>query len=234
MKTDLDEIYRPLAAALILGIMFAAAFNSYMRWTIGKGEGFTELYFNDHKELQKDMELNNTYNVSFTFTNHELKPETYMYGVESAIINLTHGITLAVGDSATITLQATPQERTWNITWYAEVAKTEALNATGDANITLRFKVIEFGEVLHENLTFEELKKKPINIYQEKNQTLENITKYAKTNQTLKAEGRNVIVETIEKTVEKTVAQKPIIIKVYKEGTKPDEGLEIHYWYEAR
>jgi hypothetical protein len=234
MKNDLDEIYRPLVATLILGILFATAFTIYMRWQITKSEGFSELYFNNHKNLHNDMRVNNTYNISFTFTNHELKPETYVYEVDSETMNETKRITISVGESATILLQATPLDRTWNLTGYVETVKTEKLNVSEDGSIMRKYMITGYGEILHENITVEELKGRSISTYKQEEQLVENMTRISRTNQTLKASNQNIIMETTEKTIQNNVARKPFTIKVYKEGAKSGEELEIHYWYEAR
>jgi len=231
MKTELDELNKPVLTALVLGVLFTLVFGVYMWWTTRQNEVFTEVYFGDNRNLPVEMRLNRTYNVSFTLTNHELEPATYVYEVDSTVENFTDGLTLGPDESKTINLGIVPAEKTGNISWRIESTRFDRF--MGVSNLTtepITFDITGFGGILNENLTVERLEREPVSSYVEESIKSLNRTEYRSINRTLMASGGQVLLKSSENHVVYLSAKKPFIIKVYKRGDRRGDELEIYYW----
>jgi hypothetical protein len=233
MKADSGDQYNSLAIILGLAIIIALIFNLYMSGLINRDQKFSELYFIDHWDIPGDMRENRTYNVTFTVINHEDRETTYVYEVLSEPLNATNELTLGVGESGLITLQVTPLEKTWNITWYVDSTREDIMNTSDNENITTTYEIPSYGEVFHQRTTIAELMKKPLRNYNEISQLIGNNTRQTRINQTMTTDGKNIILQTSEKSVERTIAKKPFTIRVLGK-TQEGTPLEIHYWYEVR
>ena len=60
-----NNLYNSILFALIIGIVLSLGVNIWMRGEIKKEEGFSELYFEEHRQLPEVIELNNeSYEIS--------------------------------------------------------------------------------------------------------------------------------------------------------------------------
>jgi hypothetical protein len=234
MKKDLDGMFKAFVVVLLVGILFTLISNAYMREKIQNTGGFTELYFNDHQNLPEDVRVNNSYNVSFTFTNHEVEPTAYVYSVDSPARNFSHEINLGVGESATVQIVVTPSDRYWNVAGFIDSFRTDVLKNFGNSTIETREVLVgRLGKILYENLSIKELESNPIRSWVVNNSTIQNNTDYEEVNASLHASGNQILLDTIERRVYATSIKKPFIIKLYKKGDRKGDELEIHYWQEV-
>jgi hypothetical protein len=125
------------------------------------------------------MEINESYNISFTLSNHELETTKYIFEVDSKIEKFKENITLLPGESAVFTLSIIPSDKGWEL--FSRIAQgyENKLDIFKDSvlaresefrliidNISHRYvpishQVDRFGYVFHTNLSVDELKEKP-------------------------------------------------------------------------
>jgi hypothetical protein len=233
MKNELEGMYKFFVVVLLGGIIFSLASYGYMRNKVQTTGGYTELYFNDHLNLPEKMKVNKEYNVSFTFTNNEIEPKTYVYNVDSTVRNISHEIKLGVGESATIMIVVQPGDRDWNITGYVDSARIDVLKNFGNSTLETReVEVGSFGKILYENVSFKELESRPLRSFKVSNSTIQNVTEYAEGNYTLRVSDKQVLLDTLETRIYAMSVSKPFIIKLYKKGDREGDELEVHFWQE--
>jgi len=235
MKAVIDSsLYKSLSVVLIISIVITLAFNLYMRERIRESEGFSELYINDHRDLPRDMVIGETYNITFTFTNHEINPETYTYEVDSQLINYSRQIRLAVGETAQVTVSVTPKQGPWGVTMYSVTQTRNILATTQNSTMPIQsFNVSGFGEILHENITLQEIAAKPLSRYVSEYTQDSNSTQQRQANYTIKTDGESITLEKTEEITNTINIPRPFIMKVYKAGDKKGEELEVHFWYQV-
>ena len=247
-----DDLYNAIIVACVIGIAITLVFVMFMRAEIMSEAGFTELYFGEHRELPSEMEINESYNISFTLSNHELETTKYIFEVDSKIEKFKENITLLPGESAVFTLSLTPTDKGWEL--FSSIAqgyenKLDILKDSGLArenefrliidNISHRYvpishQVDRFGYIFHINISVDELKEKPfkkcyrymdvgINKSIHKEQT---ITIFVKNNEIYLSSNLSEQIYLSERS--------PFIIKAYRYDEDMDKELEIHFWYEVK
>ena len=72
-----NTIYNTLIVVCIIAILAV----TILIFTTKKSESFTELYFENHQNLPKSIELGKNYEFYFTINNLENKPFNYNYQV---------------------------------------------------------------------------------------------------------------------------------------------------------
>jgi hypothetical protein len=247
-----DDLYNAIVVACVIGIAITLIFVMFMRAEIMSEEGFTELYFGEHRKLPREMAINESYDISFTLTNHELETTKYIFEVDSKIEKFKETITLLPGESAVFTLSITPTDKGWEL--FSNIAqgyenKLDIFKDTLVArenefrliidNISHRYvpishQVDRFGYVFHTNLSVDELKEKPfkkcyryedigINKSIRKEQI---VTIFVKNNEIYLSSNQSEQICLSERS--------PFIIKAYRYDEDLDKELEIHFWYEVR
>ncbi|HHQ45468.1 MAG TPA: hypothetical protein ENN13_04965 [Candidatus Altiarchaeales archaeon] len=157
-----ERFYKQITLALILGIIFTAAFNTYMRREFTSNSGFTELYFEDHQTLPKIMKVNHTYNITFTFTNHENDDQEYVLEIETPEKKIRQNIFLGKTQGMTIMLEVTPENQGWLITKTTNITKKQTKKISGGSLETITLNIKGLGEILNHNTTIQELRERPI------------------------------------------------------------------------
>jgi hypothetical protein len=225
-----DPLYKAIAASLIFGIVFALAFNLYMRDRISREEGFTELYFSDHAALPDVMEVGRAYNISFTFTNHELTPKTYVYEVDSGVDYFARSVVLDAGDSANIGLEMTPRGRDWVVNWRVNMLRMESVEYPVGFNV-LSFNVSGIGQAVNVNLSVGDL---PYTIFREYENRGGAASEYGFLNSTFDLRDGYPMAYTVAGAVQSISPKRPFTVKLYEAGAGIDDVLEVHFWYEVR
>jgi len=247
-----DDLHNAIILACVIGIVITLVFVVFMRAEIMSEEGFTELYFGEHRKLPGEMEINESYNISFTITNHELETTRYIFEVDSKIEKFKENITLLPGESAVFTLSITPTDKGWelfsNITQGYEnkldifkdtlVARENEFGLIID-NISHRYvpishQVDRFGYVFHTNLSVDELKEKPFKKYYRYENICINksvrkeqiVTIFVKNNEIYLNSNLSEEIYLSERS--------PFIVKAYRYDEDMDKELEIHFWYEVK
>jgi len=82
-----ESLYKAIIIALVIGIVIVIA---TLLLTKSNPETFTELYFNNHKELPNFVQENKSYDYSFVISNHEGKDVEYNYTISETLINLDY------------------------------------------------------------------------------------------------------------------------------------------------
>ena len=247
-----DDLYNAIIVACVIGIAITLVFVMFMRAEIMSGEGFTELYFGEHRELPSEMEINESYNISFTLSNHELETTKYIFEVDSKIEKFKENITLLPGESAVFTLSITPTDKGWEL--FSSIAQgcENKLDILKDSvlarenefrliidNISHRYvpishQVDRFGYVFHTNLSVDELKEKQFNkCYSYKDV---GINKSVRKEQTVTISVKNNEIYLSSNLSEEIYLSErsPFIIKAYRYDEDLDKELEIHFWYVVR
>lgn len=220
-----DSLSKAVLIAIVLGVLFTVVFTLFVLEKNKQDDAFTELYFTQPDALPDIMQLNHTYNVSFTFTNHELEPTEYVYSVESVFENFSRIVTLGVGESASFTLSVTPRERVWDVEW--DVISHSELTYDKAALNTISYNLSTFGEILHVNTTLDEL---PLS-YDLVNDTVSgNVSTSQTINTTLSYDGSHIIQSDYEHSVYHILARKPFFIRLYS----PGEQLKIYFFHEIK
>ena len=96
-----------------MGIILAVV----LLFTIKKDEPFTELYFNNHQDLPKEIELHKTYTFYFTIHNFEYNRIRYIYSIYVSSYVIDAG-KVTLDHDQSITLQ-----KSFMITKHFELAK---------------------------------------------------------------------------------------------------------------
>jgi hypothetical protein len=258
MKNE-REIYNAIVIACIFGILIILVLTLFLKNKIAEEEAFSALFFNKHRELPHELELNKTYEFSFTLENHELNITHYVYEIDSKVKKFKKSILLLPGESAHIEISIKPIEKGWKIktnitqkfedkidlikdkTIIAREAKFKLLtnNISQSKYLPISHFIDKFGFIFHTNLSIEELKKKPFSKFYTKRKEgvdelifiEQNITLFLKGD-----EGNEEIFLNSKMREEISLTKKePFIVKVYKyhEESSKEEELEIHFWYEV-
>lgn len=247
-----DDLYKAIIVACVIGIAITLVFVIFMRAEILGGEGFSELYFNEHRGLPAEMEINNTYNISFTLTNHELETTRYIYEVDSKIDKFRENITLLPGESAFIMVSITPTNRGWEL--YSTIMqeyenKLDILKETLMASeskfglviddvshryVPISHKVDRFGYIFHTNLSIEELKERPFKKYYNYEDIGIDRTIHKEQNITVFVENEEIYLSSNQSEQIYLALRHPFIIKAYRYNEDADKELEIHFWYEVK
>ena len=247
-----DGLYNAIIVACVIGIAITLVFVMFMRAEIMSEEGFTELYFGEHRELPSEMEINESYNMSFTLSNHELETAKYIFEVDSKIEKFKENITLLPGESAVFTLSITPTDKGWEL--FSHIAhdyenKLDILKDTRIArenefgliidNISHRYvpishQVDRFGYVFHTNLLVDELKEKPFKKYYRYENV--GINKSIRKDQivTIFVKNNEIYLSSDQSEQIYLSERSPFIVKAYRYDEDIDKELEIHFWYEVR
>ena len=247
-----DDLHNAIILACVIGIVITLVFVVFMRAEIMSEEGFTELYFNEHRELAGEIEINKSYNISFTITNHELETTRYIYEIDSKIEKFKENITLLPGESAIITLSITPIDKGWEL--FSSITqdyenKLDLLKDTLMAkenefrliidNVSHRYvpishQVDQFGYIFHTNLSVDELKEKPFKKYYRYEEGGINRTINKCRNITVFVENKEIYLSSKQSEAIYLSERSPFIVKAYKYDEDVDEELEIHFWYEVK
>lgn len=247
-----DDLHNAIILACVIGIVITLVFVVFMRAEIMSEEGFTELYFGEHRKLPDEMEINDPYDISFTLSNHELETTKYIFEVDSKIEKFKENITLLPGESAVFTLSITPTDKGWelfsNITQGYEnkldilkdtlVARENEFRLIID-NISHRYvptshQVDRFGYVFHTNLSVDELKEKPFKKYYRYQEVGINRTIYKCQNITVFVENEEIYLSSKQSEAIYLSERSPFIVKAYRYDEDRDKELEIHFWYEVK
>lgn len=248
---DDDELYKAIIVACAIGIVITVAFVVFMRIEIMSEEGFTELYFTEHRELPGEMRINESYNASFMITNHELETTSYIYEVDSKLESVKENITLLPGESAVITLSITPTDKGWelssNITQEYEnkidifddtfvAGENEfklIIDNTSHSHLPISHYVDQFGYIVHTNLSIDELKEKPFNKYYRYEDIGTSRSIYKEQNITVFVKNDEIYLSSNQSEQIYITQRSPFIVKAYEYDADMDEELEIHFWYEV-
>ena len=227
-------------------------FSVYMRSEIAEREQFSELYFNEHKKLPHRLEINNTYNISFTISNHELGVLEYVYEVDSKIEKFRKNIALFPGEGAVIRFFFTPSDKGWELdSYFAEdlenrfdVLKDAIVAYRGEFNIILDNKstgympishnITGLGMVYHTNISKEELREKPFNKYYIYENIGVNKSIYGQQNMTLFVRDDELYLNSYSEESIYLSGREPFIVKLYKEGSGKGTEQDIYFWYEIK
>ncbi|PIO08821.1 hypothetical protein COT47_01065 [Candidatus Woesearchaeota archaeon CG08_land_8_20_14_0_20_43_7] len=204
-----------------------------MRHQMMKKEAFSELYFEDPENLPTLIKTNESRNLTFTMTNRELGDMTYLLEITSPIINLTSPITLKKGEKRSFLIGFNPKEKFYN-TVISQVSTTEDQlkitknNTLGSAFIPMSFST-SIGDILHADMTAEELKNKPIGQSTFTKTQDDTSIHTSNTTSTLEADGDILTATTISEETELLAMKNPFSIRLYK----PDStNLEINFKFE--
>jgi len=252
-KKTKKAIHEAILIVLAAGIVITVAFNFMARIQIQGGEGFTELYFKDHQDLPEYLELNKTYNISFVITNHEQNITTYIYEIQSSVMNLTENVTIYPGGEKRIYLRMTPEEKAWvmefttsesyadklelvNDSKIAEVSGTNLILESGEVQryLPLSHNVETFGYIYHTNLSKEELEEKPFSKYYKYEDVGVNRSVSREQNTTLFVKGGEVFFDAHSKKSIFTMQREPFRVMLYKYDPEKTDALEIRFWYEFK
>jgi hypothetical protein len=199
-----------------------------------------------------EMGINNTYNISFTLTNHELKTTRYIYEVDSKIDKFKENITLLPGESAVFTLSITPTDEGWEL--FSSITqkyenKLGILKDTVVANeskfrliiddmshryMPISHQIDQFGYVFHTNLSIEELKERPFKKYYNYEDIGIDRTIHKEQNITVFVENEEIYLSSNQSEQIYLALRHPFIIKAYRYNEDADKELEIHFWYEVK
>jgi len=155
---DLDEgLHKGILYALVFGVLLALVFNAYMRHEIMSTEGFSELFFRNYENLPDVMRLNQSYNISFTFVNHEAKERYYILEFDSPDKVVREEFYLPKDASMTVTITISPLNQSWGLSYGVDrkQRQSRALESVNLENIS--FSMSGMGEILHMNVSLEEL-----------------------------------------------------------------------------
>ena len=247
-----DDLYNAIIVACVIGIAITLVFVMFMRAEIMSGEGFTELYFGGHRKLPSEMEINESYNVSFTLTNHELETTKYIFEVDSKIEKFKENITLLPGESAVFTLSITPTDKGWEL--FSSIAQgcENKLDILKDSvlarenefrliidNISPKYvpishQIDRFGYVFQTNLSVDELKEKPFKKYYRYEDGGINKSIRKEQIETIFVKNNEVYLNSNKSEQIYLSERSPFIIKAYRYDEDLDKELEIHFWYEVR
>jgi len=243
-----NDFYNAFIWACIIGIILTIAFIVWMKGVINEREQFNELYFNQHRELPKEMELNKTYSISFTVSNHELRGNNYIYEIVSDIKTQKHNFSLLPEETAIFSVQVTPTNRTWNT--HTEIQKhvNFTLDATNLAiynlpelqiinttitHTSLSHNLSGLGEIYHTNLSIEELGEKPFTKMSNQYQYTNNISTNTTTKTILSILDNTLFYERSEsKTIDTNFERKPFLVNVYKQNAEKGDEYSVYFWYE--
>lgn len=247
-----DDLHNAIILACVIGIIITLVSVVFMRAEIRSEAGFTELYFNKHRELAGEIEINKSYNISFTITNHELETTRYFYEIDSKIEKFKENITLLPGESAIITLSITPIDKGWELFSTITQDYENTLNILKDTlmakenefrliidNVSHRYvpishQIDQFGYVFHTNLSVDELKEKPFKKYYRYEAGGLNRTIYKCQNITVFVENEEIYLSSKQSEAIYLSQRSPFIVKAYKYDEDIDEELEIQFWYEVK
>ena len=228
------NLYYSITVALVFGILFAIAFNFFMREKIAADDGFSELYFTDHKNLPSIVDLNGTYDVSFKFTNYE--------GV-----NVTYFIEVGDSEPQSIVLEDGGVVEV-DFKWVSEgeynlftVSTNYQVNTSQDIDFLDPLTVGLDG--LGEGALNINISSTPLSFYSNSSSVVErgvdtssgvemalDMTVLTSTNKTLHLIDTRLFMS--EHTVSVTTynLKQPFAVKLYK-GDVKDNPLQIHFWY---
>ncbi|RJS69147.1 hypothetical protein CW714_09000 [Methanophagales archaeon] len=247
-----DDLYNAIIVACVIGIAITLVFVMFMRAEIMSEGGFTELYFGEHRKLPSEMAINESYDISFTLSNHELETTKYIYEVDSKIEKFKENITLLPGESAVFTLSITPTDKGWELFSSITQGYENKLDILKDAvlarenefrliidNISHRYvpishQVDRFGYVFHTNISVDELKEKPFKKYYRYENV--GINKSVRKEQivTIFVKNNEIYLSSDQSEQIYLSERSPFIVKAYKYDEDMDRELEIHFWYEVR
>jgi hypothetical protein len=249
---DNREFYNAIKTALIVGILLTLVLNLYMRERIKRENTFSEIYFNEHKDLPHKLKVNESKGISFTLTNHELEPTTYTYEIDSKTGKHRENITLVPGQQALVHYTIKPENKIWSLNLTVnktynntiDVLKDSTLARDNEFNIiidnaTLRHylpishNIPDFGYIYHTNLTTKELEKKPFKktyneTFEENNQTIQKQGEL-----TLYVNNEGIYLDLNETENNLLALEEPFTVKLYKYNSAVDDQLEIHFWYSS-
>ena len=247
-----DDLYKAIIVACAIGIVITLIFVMFMRTEIMSEEGFTELYFNEHRELPSEMEINESYSISFTLSNHELETTKYIYEVDSKVEQFKENITLLPGESAVFTLSITPTDKGWELFSSITQEYEDKLDILKDMlmakeskfgliidNVSHRYipiahQVDRFGYVFHTNLSVDELREKSFNKYYRYEEIGIDRTIHKCQNITVFVENEEIYLSSNQSEQIYFSERSPFIVKAYRYDEDMDKELEIHFWYEVK
>ncbi len=247
-----DDLHNVIILACVIGIVITLVFVVFMRAEIMSEAGFTELYFGEHRELASEIEINKSYNISFTITNHELETTRYIYVIDSKIEKFKENITLLPGESAIITLSITPIDKGWELFSSITQEYENTLDILKDTlmakeskfgliidDVSHRYMPIshqldQFGYIFHTNLSVDELKEKQFKKYYRYQEVGINRTVHKYENITVFVENEEIYLSSKQSEEIHISERNPFIVKAYKYDEDVDEELEIHFWYEVK
>jgi hypothetical protein len=257
-----NDLYKPLVITLIIAIIIITILNLSVRHKVLEKEGFSELYFEQHRQLPQKIVINKSYEIFVTISNNELERTNYILEIDSKIYNFSKQITLESGEYKTFLMNINAKNNVYDVIFDITQMSTGIINKNNEAilgklsnnkiiinsinnYLPITFNIGTFGPVYHINLTYNELLEKPFNkIYEYSNETsdyktynFENITIFTKNktklNTTYNFNNNQEIFYNIQKKEKTLIAiKKPFIIKFYKENSSINNELEIHFWYE--
>lgn len=200
MKLTNKQICAVVIVLCIFAFIFILGLSLSGKIELFAGKGETKLYFNANTDLPDstlylknettpihEIEVNKTYCINFTIASLEKRPITYIYVVESNVLNLTKQVTLMPEENTSICLTITPRELDkWRLnsttstewedvidltknSWLAErrdfdiLVRKEGLPTIVEENyhLPISTSVSYFGRILHANISIDELRRKP-------------------------------------------------------------------------
>ena len=161
MKPHQKKIYKYIAAAFFVSVVFTVAFKLYIDKLVEEEKYLSELYFSDYKSLPKVMTTGETHNVSFILTNHENKPVGYTYTLLTEIEEFSRDIYLGVGESVNVTFHLKPRKRIWDISKHINSTWKKLLP---ELNRTRYYEVVFDVEATEEDGEVETYRLKPVEL----------------------------------------------------------------------
>ena len=241
------HLYRSLVIVLVIGIILTLTFNLYMRHKVMQQEGFSVLYFEDHKNLPDKLVVGDNFTTEITLVNHELQTEEYVFEVESSIYNYSKDITLNSGEYARFVLDVVVDDRVYNMKFSEERHFDDVISEDGfmaerndvilkgfsDKYLPVSFNIDRFGEILHTDLDLEELKNNPLESTRSYVSSSDRV--YEEEYETMKLYIKDDVIRVMTNIEQKLMIsmKEPFVVKFYKVGDKIDNELEVHFWYEV-
>lgn len=173
-----------LLDAILIACVFGIVLSFFMilaKDYIVKPEYFTELYFNKPGELPRHLEVNQSYNFSYTIVNHEKGAVNYLYYFRSEVKNVTSNVTLLPGEAATFDILVKPEGLLWRVNSSIDYSLSSSLAEVGGffglpANVSLEstlsyyplsFNLSGFGEIYHVNFSVDSLGEEPFSWHED-------------------------------------------------------------------
>lgn len=232
-----ESVYNTILVVLIFGIIFSIILNFFIHKSITYDDVFSELYFEDPRILPNVVDLNKSYNVSFTFTNFEKRNVSYFYVIEYGKTKYTDSLVLENNGKATINFKWIPDGENMGYTISSVYFSNSSYSLNDSSFIPVSHTLDEFGNALHVSLN-----SFPLSFYSNSSRLegkiLDNglelpIFNYSSETRTLSVEKDYLVNEYMKHIHTSYKIYHPFTVKLFK-GYNLDEPLEIYYWYAFR
>lgn len=224
------------------------------------GEGWEKLGKEAEMRITSEplnfVDLNKTYNVSFTVVSNENKRTRYLYTITTYVLNKTGTFELEPGSNITINITVQPTRAEWKLNTTKSERWHDILDITNDSwlaggggemsfrtitdtanfrNFPVSHNVDWFGEILQTNLSFDELAKKPYTKHYEYAKTEGTEKSFSVSDVMLWVSGNKMFVDVNRTELMYTSKIQKFQVNLIKSPGAPEEtSQEIHFWYQIR